>query len=274
MLRAAAAQGLRGPTPNGEWQVCCPFCPVAEGKEDRKFKMYMNPEKGFFHCFRCGTSGRAGLGWLEPGKPVVEVPKEAVDLGPPENFVELNGYNLDSITARPYIDYLRHRSLLAQALQCGVGFCPIGRYGGRLIVPVWDFKREWKGFVARTIYGQEPKYLYPYGMDRAGQVYGLHLPMTHEVWVVEGVMDAIALQPAAVATFGKNVSDTQVDIIENLASNGADVVICLDGDAWEEARTLAVRLALRDVPCAWCRLPPGEDPGSLLWGVRNFIERP
>jgi len=40
--------------PNGELRVDCPFC------SDTGRHLYINTEKGLYHCFRCGRSGRLG----------------------------------------------------------------------------------------------------------------------------------------------------------------------------------------------------------------------
>jgi hypothetical protein len=40
------------PVPNGELRVDCPFC------GDTGRHMYVNAERGLYHCFRCGASGR------------------------------------------------------------------------------------------------------------------------------------------------------------------------------------------------------------------------
>lgn len=36
-----------------ELRVCCPYCP----DPDRKFKLYINPSRGLFNCYRCHKSG-------------------------------------------------------------------------------------------------------------------------------------------------------------------------------------------------------------------------
>lgn len=44
------------PVPNGEFRVDCPFC------GDTGRHMYVNAERGLYHCFRCGASGRLSEG--------------------------------------------------------------------------------------------------------------------------------------------------------------------------------------------------------------------
>jgi hypothetical protein len=286
-LRAAARRGLKGPSSRGEWRACCPFCEKAAGKIDVKFKLHMNPGKGVYSCFRCGAGGRADLAWLGElrNEPPPETPQEL--LGPPDGFERLRA---DTLSHRPFLRYLEKRGVLAEAGAVGVGCCLHGRYAGRVIFPhtfnstrwVGDTSMgsdaSWMGFVARSIYPEiTPKYLYPAGMNRAGSLWGLHTPglNAYPLFLVEGVFDALSLYPNAVASFGKNVTDEQIDILLDLKGI-TRLVVCLDGDAWEEARILQMRLKLRDPErfVYWCRLPPGTDPCSLGGKVKKYIIDP
>lgn len=283
VLEQAAKRGIKGPSARGEWKVCCPFCAKVEGKTDVKFKMGLNPALGVFNCFRCGSGGRADLSWL--GKPVVqdEAPAPREPLGPPEGFEPLDS---QSLAHRPFIKYLEGRNLMVPALLVGTGVCRHGRYAGRVIVPHFGSRvgyargqpvpAAWLGFAARSIYPEvKPKYLYPAGMNRAGALWGMHLAYTDTVWLVEGVFDALALHPFAVAAFGKNVTDEQIDLLMSTREETLSLVVCLDGDAWEEAKVLQMRFKLRGAEHVdWCRLPPGTDPGSLGWKVKNYIVGP
>lgn len=281
---AVELYGVRGPSFRGQYATCCPFCIAAVGKQDRKFKLQLDPAKGLYHCYRCSSSGRTNLGWLaarEPTeKPVSEAPAES--LGPPEGYEPLD-------TAvrvhKPFIDYLAARKVLDAALRVQAGVCRTGKYAGRVIIPhrSWDTPMGayvWRGFVARTISpGENLRYLYPRGMDRKHGVWeapglrtGSVLRLEHPVYVVEGVFDALPLYPYGVATFGKSVTDEQISAL--IALN-RPLVVCLDGDAWEEGKYLAARFWLRGMDdVRWCHLPPLTDPGNLGWEVEKYVVGP
>lgn len=279
-LREAVARGVRGPNANGEYSVCCPFCEAVHGKEDNKYKLQLNPQKNLWHCYRHDGGGYVDLSWMhvaleDQPEPTAEEPPEPRK---PEGFLLLADYQ-GSVFAKPYLDYLRKRDLLSEAFQVGAGFCARGRYTGRVIIPHKASagpETTWLGFAARAIYeGMQPKYLYPRGMDRKGQLWGGHLPATQDIYLVEGVFDALALCPAGVASFGKNVTEEQLDMLAKWASypRDANVFVCLDGDAWQECQAVAMRLVLRDVPnVRWCKLPPTKDPGELKFKVRDFVQ--
>jgi hypothetical protein len=278
LLRASFDEhGAKGPDRMGNYGLQCPFCEEREGKVDVKWKLSANPSRvhpgdatvrGAWICWRCDIRGWGGLEFLEEVAP--ERPKEG-DLGPPQGFVPFRG-NEDSLALSPYREYVRRREVLEFATAVGAGACLDGRMGGRVVVP-HVVGGEWRGFSARAVMpGLEPKYLYPPGMPRRTSLWGLEwTPDDGEpIYVVEGVFDALPLFPYGVATFGKSVTDEQ---IEMLAAIPRPVVVCLDGDAWTEGRALAARLSMRSREIvAWARLPPGKDPGTLGWSIKQYVQ--
>lgn len=266
---AAERHGTRGPNSRGNYSVCCPFCPDRAGKPDDAYKLSVHP-RGVFHCYRCGAGGGGDFSWLGAVEAAEPPPAPRDYLEPPPGFLPLDdgARSLD-----PFRDYLRRRGVLDAASHVGAGACLAGRYGGRVVVPMRDESDGWVGFSARAVGQREPKYLYPPGMDRRASLWGLEWVMrlrdkTSPVYLVEGVFDALPLFPHGLAAFGKEVTDQQLSM---LAALRRPVVVCLDGDAWEEGRAVAQRLRMRGAEeVSWARLPPTTDPGSLGWEVKNY----
>lgn len=273
--------GARGPSLEGNFSTCCPFCDRRVGKVDEDYKLTfkfngrnkdgedLTPDRGAWNCYRCGARGYAEFTWFGQAS---EVPPEGVepprpDLGPPEGFISLDECSR-SVTMRAYWDYFEGRGVLANAIWVGAGACYKGRYEGRVVVPHLGEKGEWLGFAARAVGAREPKYLYPRGMDRRNALWGARYLEEGEVYAVEGIFDSLPLLRRSVATLGKSVTPQQVDAMVAL---GRPIVPCLDGDAWKECRQLAywLRLAGAEVP-GWIKLPPGDDPGKLGWNVRDY----
>lgn len=276
--------GARGPNERGDYQLNCPFCEEREGKKDEKYKLSANPlaqhptdptVKGGWVCWRCDVRGWGGIDFLE----VPDVrPPEAVDLGPPFGFASFKE-NESALSLNPYRQYVRGRKDGAYVLEIltriGGGACLTGWFEGRVLVP-HVVNGKWEGFSARTIGKGDPKYLYPRGMDRRRGLWGVEWlpPDDQPAWIVEGVFDALPLWPYGVATFGKSVTQEQ---IEQLAALERPLVVCLDGDAWTEGYALAARLAMRravrpgPLRVQWARLPPTTDPGSLGWDVKKHV---
>ena len=284
--RAVLLRGMRGPTLEGNYSTCCPFCPARSGKVDDDYKLTfkyaglskegeeLSLARGVFNCYRCGARGYADFTWIgvteeEPAALHALVVKP--DLGPPEGFTTIE-QGARSLSMRGFVDYFRRRGVLDQAIAAGAGACLAGRYAGRVVVPHRARgSSEWLGFAARATGAQQPKYLYPAGMDRRNALWGARFVRGVALtYVVEGVFDALPLFPHAVATLGKSVTQDQIEALVALQTL---LVPCFDGDAWTDCRALAARLQLAGGEVAgWCHLPPGEDPGTLGWAVRDFFQ--
>lgn len=256
----------------GEYAVVCPFCRDRGQKDDGKKKLYVNPTNRAFYCFRCGAKGRGEFLWMQTPGTKKEKPVAPASMGPPPGFFN---FNVLSMSLQPYIDYLKEREVFEQAAYVGAGACISGRFAGRVVIPMMDGNKVWTGFSARSIWPDAPlKYLYPTGMNRRESLWGLEWverlrDPNSPIWLVEGVFDALPLFPQAVAAFGKNVTDEQIELLAKL---NRPVIVCLDGDAWEEGQVLQKRLEIRGVPSDWCRLPPKTDPGKLGWKVHKYAQ--
>lgn len=282
-------RGIRGPGYSGEYQFWCPFCEVKgvymTNPDDFKGTLRVSgtaqlkdpdtllsedvelaPDRGVFNCWRCKTHGVGDFSWIVDVAELPEAGSRAPEHpGPPEDWQRLTGHPRFA----PYVAYLRGRGVLQAAIEAGAGACLQGRkYHGRIVVPHLE-AGAWRGFVARTIDPENPdRYRTPRGMPRRKMLWnGERLAGAPEIWVVEGVFDALALWPHAVATYGTGVSEEQLQML----SVWPRVVVAFDGEAAEDGRLLAFKLKLRGVASAWCRLPVGEDPGKIGWKVREYL---
>lgn len=248
----------------------CPFCELRVGKEDRQKCLGLQVETGKWHCFRCGS---AGLLQQLPEDITSLVPeggfqaeRERVRIELPEEFFPLYEEPGWSSLAGEYPrDYLRARGVDDDlGYDAKIGACLRGRYGRRVVVPVYDVDgRELLGFSARAYCADAfVRYLYPEGMRRGEILYNhaaLFVETDEPALVVEGVFDALALWPDAVACLGKP-SFRQV---EALLAARRPVVAVLDGDAWREAEALALRLRFEGMRAGFVRLPPTRDPATV-----------
>lgn len=302
---AAAIHGLRGPTADGNYSTCCPFCPVRVHREDLEFKMTvkisgtttpapgkeglpLSPEFGVWHCYRCHARGFADFRWMMADLPPVDplaplAPVVPVNLGPPVGFVPLAECER-SVSMKWAPAYFSGRDVLEQARAVGAGAVARWTYRRkdgttfeadeqRVVVPhLGALGGPWLGFSARLVRGREraTKYLYPPGMERRTALWGVPwLPRDREpVYIVEGFFDALPLFPYGVATLGSAITEEQLDGIAALAR---PVVACLDGDARALCRALARSLTLRSVDASWAELPVDRDPGTLGWAVRDYV---
>jgi len=292
-----------------EYQFNCPFCLVRKGSSDDKHHLYVNPHrvlhgiKGWYYCHRCQAAGpltrilkgykevitRPSLTqwqqWLQelknPKKAVLQTRK--VEL--PEDYVPC-------FKGTEAYDYLKSRAIddsIIADYKIGYGIKNLRgltkeerrKYAGsgRIIFPDFDSEGCVVYWVARTYKGHTIKYKNPPDSDARDKVYNLANAVQYrDVVITEGVISAIAAGRNAVATYGKDVTPTQVAM---LVRGGFDrYYVALDGDALKRARTakvttkppaikLAKDLAGRGCAVLMVLLPYEHDPAS----VPNFMER-
>jgi hypothetical protein len=246
----------------------CPWCELRLGKADRKQCLGLHVITGKWHCFRCGTGGlvqelpddfspfREKVADPDAPRPV---------LGPPDGFYELfSGDGAGAVSLEPARRYVtRDRGITpALAREVGIGGCASGYYAGRVIVPVLGVDGDWRWWVGRawTKKAEKP-YTYPSG-DREGVLFNpgaLAVESDKPVLVVEGVFDAIAYWPDAVAVLGK---PTEAHV-EAFAAARRPVAIVLDGDAHDEGWALAMRLRFEGQRAGAVKLGPRIDPDEV-----------
>lgn len=298
-LRAKFGNGYRKSRGrNGlEFRICCPFCLKRYGKEDRKFKLGLNPSMNAAHCFRCGYSGTvSGIFKVKEDRdePIRKVSLANRKSEPPGDLVRLSDLPDDHRCC----NYIRGRGFSVEALDrfYGVMYCSSGKkFAGGLfdttntvVFPVW-MNGKLAGWQSRLMYNPDtlteaeceamgfmrdedgeivrpPKYFTDPAMKKGDCLYNFDLAKESEMVVVcEGTMDAMAVGPCGVATFGKGVTEMQARIIQN---NWKLAAILLDpGDAAEEMAKLKSRL--RCIPSFVVDLQgykdAGEAPSLEIW---------
>jgi len=248
----------------------CLACEARTGKPDRRGSFSFNTSTGFYQCFKCGIVGRLdGFEHIsfedrsKEDRPVMEAP---------EGFYELaRGEGATAMSLDKAKEYLRGRGLKDEVLwrEAHIGACISGFYNGRVVIPVLSPDGDWLGFVARAwVKKHQIPYLYPKGMERRDVLYNrkaLFQQTEQPVFVVEGVLDALALWPDAVAILGKP-SEPQVAA---LADAARPIAVCFDGDAWREGEQLMMQLQLEGQRACNIRLPPKKDPDEV---PRDWLE--
>ncbi|MBR2124726.1 MAG: DNA primase [Acetobacter sp.] len=174
----------------------------------------------------------------------------------------------------------------AGLIRCDEAGHPKGElFWKRVIFPIHDHKGRLISFGGRIVGEGQPKYLNGpdtplfskrrvlFALDRVRAA--LRAPRTvgqkpHDVLVVEGYMDVIALHQAgfvgAVAPLGTALTSEQMEALWQIAPAP---ILCFDGDkAGRKAAIRAMEVALSHLQVERslriCLLPEGEDPDSLL----------
>ena len=275
-----------------DYIVTCPFC-------HHKNKMYITPEYGMFHCFRCGSSGSSadliGRTLNVTGKTHTETSLPS-DVEAPGVLTELTTLEDN----HPAILYIRNRKFNVKELSevYGVRYCTEGRTfarlfntTGTLVFPFW-MEGKLIGWQARLLYNPDdlteseceanglskdedgdwvkpPKYWTSPGLPKGRILFNYDWASQSQVAVIcEGVFDAIGIGKSAIASLGKGVTDDQV-VLMGKHPNWQLIVIMLDpGDASVEMRNLQYRLShLKRSLIVELQgyKDPGEAPREEIW---------
>ena len=272
-----------------EYLVLCPW------HEGTKKKMYIHAEKGIYNCFNCEAKGtffslvkfmmaikkdkdvgdairdfevKEAVTFISPEENVRPVSGANHVIPWPENYIRLYGPNrINSMSSQQATQYLLDRGLTPDLITYyQLGYCPMGKYERRIIIPVLNNDNELVSFVARDYTGTlKAKVLTPAAVTGTSGVkdYVFNLQNarnTRELIIGEGVFDAIALGMSGVALFGKQATERQIQQI--LLAKPLRIVVCLDADAPKENEELALRLCTGHPNVYMASLPEG-DPASI-----------
>lgn len=275
------AAAFRGGGTVGWQRADCPLCEGITGKADDRASMGLNADTGGFVCHKCQVHGRLPPDLHErqedDGFELEDEPAQERAVEPADGYTPLyERPGFDTLLLDPARAYLEGRGLSPWALrEAEVGAAVSGRLAGRVIVPVLgaDPLGPWHGWVGRDYTNtMELRYRYSKGMTRDRLWNQRRLHGDDPVMVVEGVFDGLPYWPAAVALLGKPTKH-HLDVFTTPTVR-ASVVVCLDGDAWEEGWTFSLTLAHLGVRAGHVRLPPGEDPCSVDHGwLRAEVEK-
>jgi hypothetical protein len=144
----------------------------------------------------------------------------------------------------------------------------LGYRGGRIVIPIRDFKQRLVGISGRLVNenGYGPKFLHSLGFRRDFFLFGESKVVAGGTgYVVEGFFDVIGLWQSgyrnAVAIMGSYPSKHQVEKVAQFFSN---VVIVPDGDAAGHEMALQVMEAVKPyLPARIVEMPLGKDPDDL-----------
>lgn len=242
--------------PGKRWlNINCNFCEQTGRRPDRKYHLGINFKKGYVHCFRCRRVHKLSyflklvnihidldefenedsepITYFIPKKNIVEFPSEYINI--------LDLYDPKYPTYIHALDYIDKRIGIELAVKLNIGFCDIGKYANRIIVPVFDLNDDIIYFAARAIYSfLEPKILNPFG-PRRDILFNWNVAQRFsEIFITEGIFGALTVYPYGICLLGKEITDEQ--IFKILRSNVKIINILLDGSAMEEAYKLAHKI--------------------------------
>jgi hypothetical protein len=254
------------------WQ--CFRCARARGRDVKSFLLHLGLISYIKHFEQAKETYIDSLGLAEVRRRLLASPQEEETKTVQEaQFPE--GYRTDfksTITGRAIYGYLTKKRRLAPELidELRVGYSVEGDCNGAAIFPVFMDHRLVFWQARRVLFQTNNKYHNPKLVKNI--LYGYDWIRGDSAYLVEGILDAIALKPLSIGLLGKTISKDQVALLAEKNIKTANVV--LDGDAWENCQRLArtVREQLWTVKKVNAyRLKGKLDPGNFI-GRRELFE--
>ena len=275
----------------GQISFDCPVCSYdIKGLDhgDGKGNFEVNYQLGVYKCWSCAetyrTHGslhklfmkwgnkRAKATWdLIGGDFIKKSERKYEDVKLPKDFVSFSKAHKMCLQYKQAYNYLRKRNITDQMMvKYSMGYVTSGKYSGRVIVPSFDEGGEVNYFVSRSYVGHKNKYKNPEA-EKDKIIFNEHLiDWSKDIHLVEGVFDMFFVDNA-IPILGKSVSDKLWSkLYDNCEKN---VVICLDGDAWNDANKLYRKLdgGKLNGRIRLVKLPKDKDVGDL--GGINTLEQ-
>jgi DNA primase len=166
--------------------------------------------------------------------------------------------------------YLNKRNITDEIIKkFNIGYCYNGDYSCRIIIPSYDEDDFVNYFVARSyLIKSKLKYKNPQAAKETIIFNERLIDWDKRIYLVEGVFDSIFLDNS-IPMLGKFISEK---LFNKLYENAKEIVIILDGDAWEDAQKLYHRINCgKLMGKVWIvRLPLDKDLADLKGDISNF----
>jgi DNA primase len=199
-----------------------------------------------------------------------EVVDQVIDL--PKEMISLCNKRLPISSKRP-MAYLKSRGITKeQILMWKIGYCPSGKYGGRIIIPSFNINGDPNYFIARSYVGHQRKYLNP-PASRDIIFNELMIDWDEPVVLVEGAFDAIVAGTQAVPILGSTLRPNS-KLFQALALNDTPIYMGLDEDAEKKAGQMIRNMLQYDMEVYKIDTSSVEDIGSMSpeefsWAFQN-----
>jgi DNA primase len=269
----------------GQISFNCPVCDEGRNKHNLEINYISNVYK----CWSCGdienTHGSLGklfdkfgnkkqkkLYYILKPETVPVKEKKYKKLKLPESFTLFKDSHKIYPVRRQAYNYLQSRGITDDIIEkYGIGFCDKGSHVGRIVVPSYDKKGELNYYVARS---WDPHTKFKYKNPEAEKdkiIFNEKLiDWKKDIYLVEGVFDGFFLENS-IPMLGKHMSEMLFDKVYNNAKG--NVIIALDGDAWNNAIKLYHELNGGELyeKIKIVKLPNDQDVCDLRGNINEYF---
>ena len=264
--------GLPRRETDGWMEYNCPYCALEKGVDsDEKYNLAVNygedlKTKPFFHCWRCGTSGKLSKllkdfgtqGSFSRYRNEIKNLKNTllynidfngeIDTFQVENTIELpkdfRKIDINDKYAKDAIEYLKKRNISQYLINYyNIGYIPYWssdtQMRNRIIIPSYDEYGELNYYVARDYTGKRKyrKYNNPYIKKTMFVFNEDKINWYEDVTLVEGAFDHMVV-PNSIPLLGKTLKSDYATFNAVVNKAKTNVNILLDDDATDDAKKI------------------------------------
>lgn len=251
----------------------CPFC------HHHKKKLQVNLQTQQWHCWVCDSKGRKISSLLKrlhvdahKLKKLYEIygddyvvyqhdtEEEKVELRLPNEFQSLlkNTKGINPLM-RKVNEYAERRGITREDIRrYNIGYCDVGLYANRIIIPSYDENNKLNYFIARSVYDEEKfKYKNP-PISKNIIMFENQINWNEPITLVEGVFDAMAVKRNAIPLLGKFIPKKLNDSIYK--HRVKKINILLDEDAQQQALRHTIQFQNQGIEVT--NIPPDKKDAS------------
>jgi DNA primase len=163
--------------------------------------------------------------------------------------------------------YVKKRGITSiDILKYQIGYCEVGRYANKIIIPNYDANGKLNYFIARS-FEKDPARKYDAISTDKNAIIGFENLINWDLPVIlcEGAFDAIAIKRNAIPLYGKTMSKQLTKKL--LSNNIKDIYLALDSDALKSTLKIAGDLLHSGKKLHVVKLE-GKDPSDM--GFEHF----
>ena len=246
--------GKGNATSKGNYAFHCPLC------NHRKPKLEINlvpttKNENPWHCWACDAKGKTIASLFKSVKADREKYSELNSILGTTTKIDQSDFNLNvelpkeykplynlsktDIIAKHALFYVKKRGITpTDILKYQIGYCEVGRYANKIIIPNYDVNDKLNYFIARS-FEKDPARKYDAISVDKNAIIGFENLINWDLPVIlcEGAFDAIAIKRNAIPLYGKTMSKQLTKKL--LSNNIKDIYLALDSDALKSTLKIA-----------------------------------
>lgn len=274
--------GKGSATSKGNYAFHCPLC------NHRKPKLEINlvptsKNENPWHCWACDAKGKTISSLFKTLKvegnkyselnsilgTTTKIDQSDFNLSVelPKEYKPLYNISKTDIIARHALFYVKKRGITpVDILKYQIGYCEVGRYANKIIIPNYDSNGKLNYFIARSFEKDPAKKFDAVSTDK-NLIIGFENLINWDLPVIlcEGAFDAITIKRNAIPLYGKTLSKQLTKKL--LTNNIKDIYLALDNDALKSTLKIAEELLSSGKKLHVVQLD-GKDPNDM--GFEHF----